>query len=201
MARYGDAACYALMPRTDAQRRFDAMYAIFERAATIDPDAKAAIPLVNFVIDVPTLERLLNATGDGTPPADPRQRRCETVAGIPIPPSDVVAAMIWGQVRRVVVDSAGVVINMGRRQRLFRGNARQAILLQSSRCVVAGCATPIRRCEADHLIEWGRHGHTDGANGAPVCGRHNRLKNSGYRVHRDEHGFWHTYRPDGTEIG
>jgi len=90
------------------------------------------------------------------------------------------AAMLWGQVRRVVVDSAGVVINMGRRQRLFRGNAREAVLLQSSRCVVAGCATPIRRCEADHLTEWGRHGHTDGPNGAPVCGRHNRLKNSGY---------------------
>ena len=108
--------------------------------------------------------------------------------------------MIWGQVRRVVVDSAGVVINMGRRQRLFRGNARQAVLLQSSRCVVAGCATPIRRCQADHLTEWGRHGHTDGPNGAPVCGRHNRLKNSGYRVHRDDEGFWHTYRPDGTEI-
>jgi hypothetical protein len=108
--------------------------------------------------------------------------------------------MIWGQVRRVVVDSAGVVINMGRRRRLFTGNARQAILLQSSRCVVAGCAAPIRRCEADHLTEWGRHGHTNGPNGAPVCGRHNRLKNTGYRVHRDDHGFWHTYRPDGTEI-
>ncbi|HWM21382.1 MAG TPA: HNH endonuclease signature motif containing protein, partial [Ilumatobacteraceae bacterium] len=127
-------------------------------------------------------------------------RRCETVSGIPIPPSDVVAAMIWGQVRRVVVDSAGVVINMGRRRRLFTGNARQAVLLQSSRCVVNGCAAPIRRCEADHLTEWGRHGHTDGANGAAVCGRHNRLKNSGYRIHRDQHGFWHTYRPDGTEI-
>ena len=189
------------MPRSDAQRRFDALYAIFERAATVEPGAKAAIPLVNFVIDVPTLERLLNRTGDTSAPADPRQRRCETVAGIPIPPGDVVAAMIWGQVRRVVVDSAGVVINMGRRQRLFRGNAREAVLLQSSRCVMAGCATPIRRCEADHLMEWGRHGHTDGPNGAPVCGRHNRLKNSGYRVHRDDHGFWHTYRPDGTEIG
>ena len=103
------------------------MYAIFERAATIDPDAKAAVPLVNFVIDVPTLERYLAGTGD----AD----RCRPIrvngvakpsSGIPIPPSDVVAAMIWGQVRRVVVDSAGVVINMGRRQRLFRGNARQA---------------------------------------------------------------------------
>ena len=64
LARYGDAACYSLMPRSDAQRRFDAMYAIFERAATIEPGAKAAIPLVNWVIDVPTLERLLNGTGD-----------------------------------------------------------------------------------------------------------------------------------------
>ena len=107
------------MPRSDAQRRFDAMYAIFERAATVDPGAKAAIPLVNLVIDVPTLERYLAGTGDIAVPADPRQRRCETVAGIPVPPGDVVAAMIWGQVRRVVVDSAGVVINMGRRQRLF----------------------------------------------------------------------------------
>jgi hypothetical protein len=47
---------------------------------------------------------------------------------------------------------------------------------------------------------WHHHGLTDGANGAPVCGRHNRLKNTGYRVHRDQHGYWHTYRPDGTEI-
>jgi hypothetical protein len=200
VARHGDNACYSLMPRTDAQRRFDAMYAIFERAASVDPDAAGAIPLVNFMIDVPTLERLLNGTGDLTAPADPRQRRCETVGGVPVPPSDVVAAMTWGQVRRVVVDSAGVVINMGRRQRLFTGNARQAVLLQSSRCVIAGCATPIHRCQADHLTEWSRHGPTDGPNSGPVCGRHNRLKNSGYRVHRDQHGFWHTYRPDGTEI-
>jgi hypothetical protein len=199
LARFGEAACYSLMPRSDAQRRFDAMYAIFERAATTAPDAKGAVPLVNFVIDVPTIERYLAGTG-ASAPADPRQRRSETVSGIPVPHADVMAAMIWGQVRRVVVDSAGVVINMGRRQRLFRGNAREAVLLQSSRCVVAGCAAPIRRCQADHLTEWGRLGPTDGHNGAPVCGRHNRLKNSGYRVHRDDDGYWHTYRPDGTEI-
>jgi hypothetical protein len=200
LARFGDNACYSLMPRSDAQRRFDAIYAIFERAAATSPDATPAVPLVNLMLDVPTLERYLAGTGDTAVPADPRKRRCETVSGIPIPPIDIVAAMIWGQVRRVVVDSAGVVINMGWRRRLFTGNARQAILLQSSRCVVAGCAAPIRRCEADHLTEWTRHGHTDGPNGAPMCGRHNRLKNTGYRVHRDNQGFWHTYRPDGTEI-
>jgi hypothetical protein len=200
VACHGDIACYSLMPRSDAQRRFDAMYAIFERAASVDPNARSAVPLVNLVLDVPTLKAYLDETADTAASDDPRLRRCETASGIPIPPSDVVATMIWGQVRRVVVDSAGVVINMGRRRRLFTGNAREAILLQSSRCVVAGCATPIRRCEADHLTEWGRHGPTDGANGAPVCGRHNRLKNSGYRVHRDQDGFWHTHRPDGTEI-
>ena len=200
LARFGDAACYSLMPRSDAQRRFDAMYAIFERAAATSPDATAAVPLVNLMLDVATLKAYLDGSADMAVPADPRQRRCETVSGIPVPPSDVIAAMIWGQVRRVIVDSAGVVINMGRRRRLFTGNARQAVLLQSSRCVVAGCAAPIHRCQADHMTEWSRLGHTDGVNGAPVCGRHNRLKNSGYRVHRDDEGFWHTYRPDGTEI-
>jgi hypothetical protein len=188
------------MPRSDAQRRFDALYAIFERAAATALDATAAVPLVNLVCDVPTIKAYLDGTGDPAAPVDPRLRRCETTAGIPVPPSDVITAMIWGQVRRVVVDSAGVVINMGRRRRLFTGNARQAVLLQSSRCVVAGCATPIRRCQADHLTEWHHHGLTDSANGAPVCGRHNRLKNHGYRVHRDPDGYWHTYRPDGTEI-
>jgi hypothetical protein len=165
VARHGDTACYALMPRSDAQRRFDAMYAIFERAAATAPDATAAVPLVNLVLDVPTLKAYLDGTGETAVPADPRLRRSETTGGIPVPPGDVVAAMMWGQVRRVVVDSAGVVINMGRRRRLFTGNARQAVLLQSSRCVVAGCAAPIRRCQADHLTEWGHHGLTDGANG------------------------------------
>ncbi len=176
------------------------MYAIFERAAATDPDATAAVPLVNLMLDVATLKAYLDGSTDIAVPADPRQRRCETTAGTPVPPDDIVAAMIWGQVRRVVVDSAGVVINMGRRRRLFTGNAREAVLLQSSRCVVAGCAAPIHRCQADHLTEWGRHGPTDGTNGAPVCCRHNRLMNTGYGVHRDQHGFWHTYRPDGTEI-
>ena len=34
----------------------------------------------------------------------------------------------------------------------------------------------------------------------PACGRHNRLKSQGYSAHRDAHGMWHVYRPDGTEL-
>jgi hypothetical protein len=34
-----------------------------------------------------------------------------------------------------------------------------------------------------------------------MCGRHNHFKQRGYRTWRDPTGQWHTYRPDGTEIG
>jgi hypothetical protein len=34
-----------------------------------------------------------------------------------------------------------------------------------------------------------------------LCGWHNRFKTRGYTTHRDQHGHWHHYRPDGTEIG
>ena len=47
----------------------------------------------------------------------------------------------------------------------------------------------------------GRHGPTNVANGAPLCEHHNIWKNQGFRTWRDSHALWHTYRPDGTEIG
>lgn len=34
-----------------------------------------------------------------------------------------------------------------------------------------------------------------------VCDHHNPMKNKGYRTWRDADGLWHTYRPDGTELG
>jgi hypothetical protein len=33
-----------------------------------------------------------------------------------------------------------------------------------------------------------------------LCGAHNRLKERGFQVHRDDHGFWHTVDPRGNEI-
>ena len=111
------------------------------------------------------------------------------------------AAAFAGHVRRVVFDSAGVVIDMGRKRRLFAGSAREAVFLQSSRCIWPGCCLPSGRCQADHADEWMAHqGATRPGNGAPLCGRHNRWKNKGFRTRRDDDGHWHIYRPDGTAI-
>jgi hypothetical protein len=198
---FGEDASVAVMPRSNAQRRYDALVAIFERAAAVEPGAQAAEPLVDLVVDVHTLDALLNdAPTLPTAPPEPRRRRCETVDGVPVRPADVVSALWWGRVRKVVVDDAGVPVAMGRRQRLFTGAAREAVMLQATRCVAAGCDVPVRRCQADHLRDWRHGGRTDPVNGAPLCGRHNRLKNLGFRVRRDAAGYWHTHRPDQTEI-
>ena len=74
-------------------------------------------------------------------------------------------------------------------------------MLVAIRCIWPGCFVPVGRCQADHLEDWQHGGCTCSTNGAPLCGRHNRWKNRGYKVWRDPNGIWHTYRPDGSEIG
>jgi hypothetical protein len=109
--------------------------------------------------------------------------------------------MLVGKIRTVIRDERHCVIALGREQRLFTGSARDAVLLQALWCLWTGCSITSRRCQADHLLEWARGGLTDPDNGGPNCGRHNRHRNRGFTVTRDDHGRWHTYRPDGTELG
>jgi hypothetical protein len=204
--QFGDDATPAQMPRTDAQRRFDALFAIFEAAAVAPVDGQAPEPVVNVIVDHVTYEthmarrRLFPMPAD-LPDISVMDRRCETTSGILLDPDDVIAAALAGHVRRVVFDSAGVVTDLGRKRRLFTGVAREAVLLQSGRCIWPGCSLPSGRCQADHVDEWvARVGPTRPDNGAPLCARHNRWKNRGFRTRRDDDGNWHTYRADGTEI-
>jgi len=200
----GEDACPARLERTAGQRRFDALRAIFERAASTAPGARPPQPVVNVVVDQPTYEAWLARLGGEQPdiplpdPAEIDRRRCETVDGVQLDPADVVIASLVGHVRRVVMNRAGVVIEMGHKSRLFTGSAREAAKLQGTRCLWPGCGRP--RTQIDHSTDWAHHGPTDPANAGPECGRHNRFKNRGYTVQRDQHGRWHTYRPDGTEI-
>lgn len=208
---YGDGACVASMPRTDAQRRWDALKQIFLDAAATPADAQRPEPTVNIVIDAATFETTLTRMGLIPQPTDSPepplaeapvdQWRCETTHGTLVDPHHAVAAAIHGHIRRVVFDSAGNVIDLGRRRRLFTGSAREAVLLQSRRCVWPGCHLPAGRCQTDHTQPWQHHGPTTPTNASPLCARHNRWKNHGYHVWRDPHGHWHTYRPNGTELG
>jgi hypothetical protein len=200
---YGDQACGAVLQRTNAQRRFDALHAIFMAAASAPADARAPEPVVNVIIDQHTFtaytEHALGAPPPRFSPAEVDHRRCETIDGTPLDPRDVVAAALHGQVRRAVWDAAGVVTDLERLQRLFTGSVRRAVQLAGRRCLWPSCGH--LHTQIDHLDEWvAQRGDTSTANGGPLCGRHNRWKSRGYRAIRGPDGTWSITRPDGTPV-
>ncbi|WP_426572608.1 DUF222 domain-containing protein [Aquihabitans sp. McL0605] len=153
------------------------------------------------------------ALGEGSVPADEthgssapngrhRSFRCHTEDGVPIHPSEALAAVLTGHVRRVILGADGVVLDQGRLQRLFKGPQRAAVMLSGHRCSWVGCLVPTSQCQADHLTGFNGPGEgcTCPQNGGPTCGRHNRYKEQGFTVYRDERGRIHVLRPDGTEI-
>ncbi len=205
--RVGPDARVEHLARTPAQRRADALFEIFRRAGAAPADARAPEPLVNIVIDQASFEEALRRAAGETVEVDPNEgldtRRCHNVDGTQLPPSDVVAAALVGHVRRVVVDAAGTVIDLGRKRRLFTGAARDAAMLRALLrgpgglgCLWPGCDGRGGCLQADHRHPAGRGGPTDTANSDAYCGTHNRIKERGFRPVRHPDGTWTIHRPD-----
>lgn len=185
------APCTPNTVRTDPQRRFDALLTIFRAAA--GAPANVALPemVVNIVVDHGTFQAHLDAAITGQTVqavTDPGRLadvgRCETTSGHLLHPTDVIAAAATGHVRRVVFDSSGTVIDLGRRSRLFTGAARDALRLQDRHCLWPGCNAPPWRTQIDHTIPWSHGGPTNPTNGGPLCPRHNRHKHHGHTTRR-----------------
>lgn len=204
-ATFGDRAGQHALARTASQREFDALMVMCVKAAQRTAGSGRE-PLVNIFT---TPEYLIDAirqhaTPECAPPAQPPTRLtgyAETADGAPVDPRDLVVAALVGQVRRVLVDTVGRVIDLGRRSRLFTGAAREAVLLAGNRCTHPGCECRGAPIQIDHLLPWARdRGPTNPANGGSPCAHHNRAKHTAdLRVMLDRTG-WHTYRSDGTEI-
>ena len=193
-----DVADHRLSARTGRQRRYDALVRIFANANNntgTSGGGKRDEPLVNIVC---TETAAINAVRDVF---DPRLPWSETTRGAPVEAHDVVVAMVTGRIRRIVVDSIGRTIDLGRTQRLFTGAAHQAVtVLSGGICNHPGCGSRLD-LQTDHLSAWlARHGPTCPANGATTCGYHNRRKHSdNITVTRDQTGYHH-WRDDGTEM-
>ncbi|HSP04277.1 MAG TPA: DUF222 domain-containing protein [Acidimicrobiales bacterium] len=203
---HGEDACVEHLARTPGQRRADALVEIFRRAETAA--GPSGEPLVNIVVDQDTFEdEVRRAAGEDVtvdPNEDLTARRCQAVDGTQLRPSEVLAAAVLGHVRRVVLDSAGNVIDLGRRQRLFTGSARDAAFLQALLrspgglgCLWPGCDGSGRCLQVDHRDPARQRGPTDVANSDAYCGFHNRIKERGFRPVRDPDGTWTIHRPDG----
>jgi hypothetical protein len=228
---HGDDAELHPLPRTHAQRTFDALVAIFA-AAHASPEGRS-LPevVVNVIVDDQTVhETLVHAAvvlpngdhlelGESGLPVDEASlldglagelvddpeaflaRRCETPNGWPVHPSVILRALLTGHVRRVVLDSRGVVIDYGTKQRLFTGLARQAAMLLARTCEFPGCTMPANWSQVDHNHEWADGGRTDQDNSNIECTLHNLDKHRRrWRTRRDRRGRAYTIRADGTII-
>lgn len=204
---HGDDALPEHLERSPAQRRADALFEIFRRAAAAG-EGRSPEPLVNIVIDQDTFEdELRRAAGLGVdvgPNREVEGRRCHTLDGSQIRPAEAVAAALVGHVRRVVVDAAGTVIDLGRRRRLFTGSSRDAAFLQALLrgpgglgCLWPGCDGRGSNLQVDHRHPAGREGPTDVTNSDAYCGSHNRIKERGFRPVRESNGTWTIHRPNG----
>lgn len=197
---HGDDTCDAHLARTPAQRRADALVRVFEDAAGSSSPTVPAGFTHSVIWSAETFETMVRRLcGHRDATLDPDTYRCETVDGVPLDPTEAIACAMVHAIRRMIVDARGAVIDLGRR-RFFTGAARDAARAASHRCVFTGCSVGASACEIDHLTEHRRGGRTNPGNGAPACGMHNRFRQKGFTVYRDDAGHWHTLRPDGTEI-
>jgi hypothetical protein len=203
-AEHGQATKHNLA-RTAAQRRADAMVAIFQAAATAGVAGKPIDVCVNLVIGYDQYEQHLTNLIDGTPvaidPATVGEQRCETSDGIPVDPQQVVALSVLGHVRRVVLDSRSIIVDAGHRVRLFRGELRNVLKAMSPRCTWLGCTIRAAIAQLDHNESHTDGGATSAANGKIGCQHHNIFKYvNRYTPLRDPDGTWHLHRPDGTRM-
>ncbi|CAN7190889.1 HNH endonuclease signature motif containing protein [Mycolicibacterium frederiksbergense] len=84
----------------------------------------------------------------------------------------------------VLVDHAGIPLDLGRAERLFTPALRKALGIRDRGCAFPGCGRPVSWCDAHHIRPWSSGGHTSIDNGVLLCRLHHTA------IH---HGGWQVY--------
>ena len=79
----------------------------------------------------------------------------------------------------VVLNSKGVVIDIGRASRLATRYQRKAIEAMYSHCAIPDCKVPIAQCQPHHIAYWRDDGPTNMNNLVPLCPHHHRNVHEG----------------------
>jgi hypothetical protein len=151
-------------PRTAAQRRFDGLVAICERAlkARELSDTGGVAPHVSVIVDYATLMKAQGAGG--------------ATLGFGTVISADAARMLAcdGSISRIITGPHGEILDSGRATRSFTAAQRRAIIARDRHCQGQHCDTPAAWCDIHHKVHWADGGPTSIDNGILLCGRHHR---------------------------
>ena len=108
--------------------------------------------------------------------------------------------MCDAKVIRLIRDSDGEILDLGRAVRTAPLKFWQALAVRDGGCVFPGCDAPPTRCQAHHILWWDRdRGDTSLWNLALLCHHHHHLVHEGrWTMARAPDGTLEFRRPDGT---
>ncbi len=125
-------------------------------------------PDLIVVID---LETLLNGTH--------AQTRVEADGGVALPVETIRRMACFANIIPAVLGANGVLLDLGRSQRLATPHQRRALRVLYQTCAISGCGVAFEHCTPHHVRYWRHGGRTDIGNLLPLCSRHHHLAHEG----------------------
>jgi len=176
----------------DGARRADALVEVCDRAmAAREGDGDAAKALTKTMVVHVDVGVLTGETPDG---------QCHVEGG---PALSRAAALRIGCDAQVlaITERDGLPIDSGRLHRIVPTALRRAIHVRDRTCRFPGCAVPVSRTDAHHVVSWIDLGRTDRDGVVSLCRfHHGRLHDGAYSITADGEGGFVFLRADGDPI-
>lgn len=100
-------------------------------------------------------------------------------SGEPVHPVSLTRVSCDSHFTALLLDTEGVVVDLGRTRRLFSGQQRKLLAARDGGCRWPGCHRPPGHTDAHHVIPWQEGGATDVSNALLLCRFHHRLVHEG----------------------
>jgi hypothetical protein len=153
-------------PRSAEQRRAEAVLEVFRIAAQAQH-----LPSVGgepVTMTVTTTPEYLAATADG--PVDGPPAFLDDGTAVSPETTRRLGCDAW--LVAALQDSAGALLDIGRRSRIVPSALRRALILRDGGCAFPGCGRPATWCQAHHIRHWAHGGQTKLDNLVLLCARH-----------------------------
>jgi Domain of unknown function (DUF222) len=171
------------------ERKNDHLRALALVHLTEGTGGRSGRPDLTVVID---LETLLNGTHSKT--------RVEADGGVSLPVETIRRMACFANIIPAVLGANGVVLDLGRSQRVATPHQRRALRVPYQTCAISGCGVGFEHCTPHHISYWRNGGRTDIGNLLPLCSRHHHLAHEGgWQLSLDpESRALTVIKPDGT---